>query len=335
MSVRAKTISVTTLALVALFSACGTPTPNATTAPSTSATGNAGEATSSPPLTSPSATATPAAAQGTATPAPGTLAPSDTSALQASTAVRVTVAELNVRKGPSTTSERLATVDRGTVFVLDGYEPTLAEGYVWWRVMEVENLVEGELPPPPSKVDMFGGADGYMAIAKGSMPYVEALAPRCPATPDLANVSAMLTGERARCFADSPLTLTGTLMCGPCEWSGPPETYEPEWLAHESMAWLTVAPNVEWQDLRLHFPPELAPDGVQVLRETQAIDGSILRVVGHFNDPRSASCVIELYVGDDTSHPVADSYAAQACRREFVVERFDVLGIDTEYDPPF
>jgi hypothetical protein len=331
MSVRAKTISVTTLALVALFSACGTPTPNATTAPSTSATGNAGEATSSPPLTSPSATATPAAAQGTATPAPGTLAPSDTSALQTSTAVRVTVAELNVRERPSTSARRVATVDLGAVFVLGGYEPTVADGYVWWAASQVTNLVGGDLPAFPTKTESFSEVHGYIATSNGTRPYVEPLPLRCPATADLAHVSALLGGERAVCYGATSLTLVGTLTCGECEGIGPPETYEPYWLAGLILASLAVDPRVWFADLELHFPPEVAPDGIK----EKGLYGSILRVVGHFNDPRSASCEIALYVDDDTSHPVADEYAQQACRQEFVVESFDVLGIDREYVGPY
>jgi hypothetical protein len=40
-------------------------------------------------------------------------------------------------------------------------------------------------------------------------------------------------------------------------------------------------------------------------------------------------------VDEDTSRPVADNYAEQACRQEFVVESFEVLGIDPEYENPF
>jgi len=330
----ARTSVSATILFVSLLSACGTHVPGSTGTgrPTASA---AGEFTSGEPLGSSFAGASPGVTHATAPsdlPTPTPLQPLE---LQTNTAVRVIVAELNVREGPSLSTTRVATVDKQSVFVLVGYEPTLADGYVWWYVSQVANSIDGELPPLPIRLHTSGPVAGYIATAKGPTPYVEALAPRCPTAWELANVAAMIGGERAHCSADKPVTVTGTMTCGPCEGIGPPQTYEPRWLADESLSWLPTAPNIEWQDLELKFPPELAPGGFAGFDKPPVPYGSIVRVVGHFNDPRSASCVVALYVDDDTSHPVADSYAEQACRQEFVVESFEALGIDPDYEAPY
>lgn len=250
------------------------------------------------------------------------------------TAVRVDVAELNVREEPSTSAKRLATVEEGTLFVLDGYGPIAADGYAWWAASRVTNDAGGELPPLPAAPETSVGVRGYIAVARGAMPYVEPVALRCPVAIDLGNVVGMLPGERALCFGDRGVTVDGTLTCGPCEGHGPPETYEPAWLADSRVGLeIAVSGTGAHFGLRLHLPPEVAPAGTDALPGAPL--GSILRVAGHFNDPRSASCEIALYVDDQTSHVVADTDAEQACRQHYVVDSYEVLGNDPAYIRPF
>jgi hypothetical protein len=253
----------------------------------------------------------------------------------------VAVAELNVRDEPATSAERVATVDRGTVFVLDGYTSIVADGYTWWSASEVTNLVGGELPALPAGPETwtgqesYAGARGYIAVAKGAAAYVDVMPVRCPAVAELDDLLGMLPSELAGCFGSATITIDGTLTCGPCEWIGPPQTFEPRWLADESPAHLTIAHSGAHYGLQLHVPPEVAPNGIDELIEKQLELGSLLRVVGHVSDARSADCEITLYVDDDTTNRLDDFSAEMVCRQHFVVESYEVIGTDSDYDPPF
>jgi hypothetical protein len=255
----------------------------------------------------------------------------------AGAAVRVVVGELNVREGPAASTQRLATVKRGTIFVLSAYEPILADGYTWWAASEVTNTTAGELPPLPTTPETWVGIQGFIAVGRGTTPYAEGLALRCPARIDLVHVVAMLRSERAACFGNRPVVLEGTLTCGECEGMGPPETFEPAWLADARVGPdLAVSGTGALNGLRVHFPPDLAEDDLDgFFLETGVRFGSILRIVGHFNDLRSATCEFMLYVNDETSHRVAPAYAEEACRQHFVVETYEVLGTDPAFVPPF
>src|SRR5919112_6200433 len=118
MITRNHTATVTTLVLVSMLAACGTQPPLVTETPS--ATG-AGGSMSADPHASQSASPRPATTD--AIPASGlpTPAASVQVGLHANTAVRVIVTELNIREGPSTSTTGVATVKRGSVFVLGGY----------------------------------------------------------------------------------------------------------------------------------------------------------------------------------------------------------------------
>ncbi len=63
--------------------------------------------------------------------------------------------------------------------------------------------------------------------------------------------------------------------------------------------------------------------------------GRILRIQGHFNDPRSADCVIAWGEGapapPDGSPP--DLAAEWYCREQFVVTAWEAIGTDPSFEP--
>jgi hypothetical protein len=64
--------------------------------------------------------------------------------------------------------------------------------------------------------------------------------------------------------------------------------------------------------------------------------GSIVRITGHHDDAAAASCSMALFYGDYVemdSDPVPSSVAHLWCRHMLVLDRYDVLGMDPDFDP--
>ena len=254
---------------------------------------------------------------------PGPTAPPGNRQLEPDAAVRVVVAELNVRREPRISSARDATVPRGAVFLLKGFDPIRADGYTWWFAMQVATLGDGGLPPLPSELES-AGVMGYIAVRSGGTAYVERLPARCPAVADLEGVSAMLSSERSACFGATSLTLEGTYGCPVCE-SMEPYDYEPVWLAAPSLR--TISVDVDGYAMTSWLELFVAPGATEPAR------GDIVRMRGHFNDSRSTDCSIR-YRGFESGEPeraIDDTIATALCRQHFVVEGFDVIGQDPEY----
>jgi hypothetical protein len=305
---RVLAIAISALTLVGCGSASiadDTSRPSGTTAPVASATlSTAGDSPESP--------------------GPDTMV-GPTPTLQTMIAVRVSVATLNVRDAPTTGASTRGKMSEGDLAILRGFGAIRADGYVWYQASRISGL-RGELPALPS--DLLEGEfdlSGWIAVGDGSTTYATPLPARCPSATDLVSLSPMLPGEQLSCFGAETLELEGTFGCGDCG-GYVPGYFLPLWLAHPiALGLLSADPEIRLGDLVLHFPPDVSEPAV----------GSIIRVGGHFDDPRASSCSISTVEGSDLAEPVPipSADAAQYCRQQFVVETYDVLGINPSFPP--
>ncbi|HET9853267.1 MAG TPA: hypothetical protein VFP56_12305 [Candidatus Limnocylindrales bacterium] len=248
-------------------------------------------------------------------------------------AIEVTVAELNLRTQPSTSSRRVATLKKGDVLItlpydgiLWGFGPRKANGYVWYPVVRLQvEGPDGKLPPLPSRPILIGTevVGGWIATHDGSKPYVTQLPPRCPETVDLRNVEAMLSAERLACF-EGAIVVEGTFGCPGC---GGTSTLmaEPLWLADPfESSYLSVNWREQLGPIALHFPPA---------GPARPKDGTIIRATTHVDDPASATC--SMYWADlpkgDPGRVVPASTAALVCRERLVVDSYETLGVDPDF----
>jgi hypothetical protein len=239
-------------------------------------------------------------------------------------AVRVAVPELNVRERPSLASKKLGVVTPDNVMFLSGSAPVIADGYVWYSGGVVS--ATGKLPPLLEYLGDGEPLHGWIAVAKGATQFVERLAPRCPSTIDLLNVSAMLGAERLACFGSNTIVLEGVFGCNGCG-GQEPGTFEPAWLASPlTFAFLSVDPSKGTGHIVLRFPPAGPPEPAVA---------SIIRVRGHFDDERASDCAIALPVPaasfETDLAPMDPAVARVLCRQEFVVESYEIIGTDPNF----
>jgi hypothetical protein len=209
-------------------------------------------------------------------------------------------------------------VKRGALFLLSEFAPIHAEGYTWWFTEQIV-AVDGGLPKLPEFPGRLDG--GYIALESATRAYVEVLPPRCPSTETLADAVGMLAGEQLACFGGRTLSFEGLYGCWICG-DFDPVLYRPTWLAHPSLHALWPGAYRDGPALMLHLPEDLSePD-----------PGSIVRMRGHFDDPRSSECSIEMPEVLNRP-PVDDADAETWCRQHFVVEGYDVLGSDPSFPP--
>jgi hypothetical protein len=243
-------------------------------------------------------------------------------------AVRIAVPELNLREGPRLSAPKLDVLTPNDVLWLGISAPQggpiEADGYTWYHGIAISN--DSALPPLPQMLIGEGDApQGWVAVGKGDSAYVTRLAPRCPSSPDFASVSFQLPAERLECFGSRPIVLEGTLGCDGC--APLPDGYEPVWLADPETGGLLSA-NVGETRGKLHL--RYAPDG-----PTPPAAGSIVRVTGHFDDPAAQTCrmsVSPLFgMGAASAVPLDPAVAILICRQEFVVDAFQVLGMDPSF----
>jgi hypothetical protein len=275
------------------------PGPTADASPAAS-----GPARSSAPST-PNASPTSASTDEVATPAPPTFTAPDDILPPGSIVVVVTDA-LQIRAEPGLDARVVFTATAGQRFYVSSFGGPFAEdGLEWYRL------------------GVAGDAVLWGAVGSGTDRYLAPVTPECPADdPILATLLAMLNDwDRLACFGDRPLTITGTYGCGGCGGTDA-GTYEPYWLAAPVRAdylW------IEWQGggpFHLHLPPDSAFPFPP--------EGSIVRTVGHFNDPASADCRISAY--DGVNVLAVDPRSAELyCREQFVVDGFEVIGTDPEF----
>ena len=303
------------LAVIVAACAGGPPTPG----PSQTASG--GAAASGEPMSSAGASVGPTSTP-ESTPAVATSAPSSvriSGPYVPSTGVRVIVDGLRIREEPSTEAGILAGLDSGDVLVL-GSLPRLIDGRVWYFASRVAE--DGEMPDrlPPEE----DRPQGWVAVRDGETDYVEPLPPRpCPGVVSLETVTELLGTERLACFGGSSIALKGVYGCGGCGGFTPGE-FSPRWLTHPFVAeQLSVDPPADWAHVILRIRPD-GPD-----KPEQA---SIVRVVGHFDDPASERCELSVSVdGTEALVRVPERFAVAVCRDEFVLESYEVLGTDPDF----
>lgn len=287
--------------------------PGATLAPASVAPASA------PPSGAPSAAASPAASS----PGVGTL-----SVIPPGSAIEVRIAELNLRRNPSTSAERVEILERGQILIVSPYDniwfaagPVRKNGYTWYPVIKLQNAdSEGNLPALPERPILIGTEIeiGWIATDNGETSYVTQVPPRCPTTVNLANVEAMLSAERLACFGGGPIVLEGTYGCPDCgaEAMG---VFEPLWLSYpQPLDLLSVDLPEQLGPVALRFPP----DGPE-----RPAQGSILRATVHVDDPASAGCAITFQ--DQAPAPAAT--AILYCREQLVVDSYVVLGMNPDF----
>ena len=269
------------------------------------------------PSIAPSPTAIP-----TETPGPGTL-----DLLPPGSAVQVLVDELNLREKPSTGAKRIEKLKKGQILIVSPYDGVwfgagpVGKTYTWYPVIKLQvEGPDGGLPPLPTRPVLIGTevVTGWIAANDKSTSYVSLLPPRCPTTIDLPNVQAMLAAERLACF-NEPIVLEGTFGCPNCgaELTG---DFQPIWLNYpESLSFLSVDPPGQVGPLILRFPPKIKDDPA---------NGAIIRVTVHVDDPAAAGCSIRV----ENNDPVPAETAVMYCREQLVVESFETLGMDPDFD---
>jgi len=245
--------------------------------------------------------------------------------LLSGSAVRVRVAELNLRAGPCTAARRVMTLSKGDIVIVAAYPygPLRANGYPWYAVEKIQHEgADGGLPPlplPPISPGP-GGVGGWIAANDGSKSFVMPVDPRCPTMVDLKAVKGMLPAERLACF-DQPITLQGTFGCGGCGGSGGPVA-KPVWLA-------TV---FQTHNLRLHWDMDEYPVSIffKPSGPPEPPEGSIIRVTVHVDDPAAQRCSID-WVLEEPPFSIAQAVAVAYCREQMVVESYEILGKDPDY----
>jgi hypothetical protein len=264
-----------------------------------------------------------------------TVAPSPTtpigtlSVLPPGSAIEIRVAELNFRENPSTSAKRVEILERGQILIVSPYDniwfgagPVKKNGYTWYPVIKLQNLDdEGNLPALPERPILIGTEVeiGWIATDNGETSYVTQLPPRCPATVNLVNVQAMLSAERLACFGGGPIVIEGTYGCPACgaELLG---DFEPIWLSYpQSLDFLSVDPPADVGPVILRFPPDGPENPAQ---------GSIIRVTVHIDDPAGAGCSITV----QDSPPTPKATAVFYCREQLVVDSYEVLGMDPDFN---
>jgi hypothetical protein len=235
--------------------------------------------------------------------------------------VVVVVDQLNIRLATGVSAELFTSVGKGEVAYVGGYTgPVVVDGVDWYQVASPSRYREDWAQGLPASVAMFSG---WAAAGSDGQRFLEPLPPRCPGRdPDVVDLTKLTAWERLACFGDRPLTVEGTYGWLVRGTGGGPTAHDIE------PVWLFDTPTVEavwtkWgtgDPLTLHFRPGHEPPSPQA--------GSILRMIGHFNDPLSDTCT-----NTRSDQPVhVDARVAQLyCREQFVVDSFDVVGTDPAY----
>jgi hypothetical protein len=301
--------SILTFPLIAMISACSagtgessptnpvpsTPPPGPTSTPSST----------SPPSAPPAESPTDAAS----TPPPSQAAGPELAIFSS------TVNGLRLRAAPTLTADvvefltgnpAVRRIDAGQLLAtLDG--PVASDGFDWYLVQVIGGGPGSELV-------------GWAATPQEGDAWLVPSELECPAAPaDLAATMAMGPAAALYCSDGEELTLEGYVVTGfGCNVTG---NFEPLWLAHPcaNMSFISPAPlGTIDRPTFLHYP---AP-GVTNPTLTFS-DDQVVRIVGHYDDPAAAGCVIEPAdeadpgsPGFEASDPAAD---VAVCRLRFVV----------------
>ena len=313
------------LALAACTSPSASVAPTGPVSPGSSVAGSPLSSGSTPPGSPPPSVAP--SAEPSTSPGP----PSAFQVLPPGSAIEVRVAELNLRRRPTTSARRVEILERGDLlvispsdFVIAGYGPISADDYTWYPVIKIDGSDgDGVLDPLPTHPIPIGAelVSGWIATDDGEDRFVRQLDPRCPTTVDLASVSGMLPAERLACFG-APIVLEGTFGCGGCG-GAIAGVYEPAWLASPmNFDFLSVDVSDGFGPLALRFRPA---------GPARPAAGSIVRVTVHVDDARSTRCTMAELGEDETLMPVDAATAALYCREQLVVDSYELLGTDPDF----
>jgi hypothetical protein len=248
-------------------------------------------------------------------------------------AVAVAVKELSLRRFPTTSSKRLAVLDRGDILIVSpgggvfaGWGPVAADGYKWYPVTRPQIYSPDHGLPALPQLPFWEGplVSGWVAAGDKSKPYLVPLPPRCPETVDLVNVAGMLDAERLACFEPQPFVLEGTYGCGDCGGTTI-GTFKPNWLANPfEFNYLTVDLSTGLGPTSLHFRPA---------GPVPPAAGSIIRATVHIDDARSSRCEMT-GIGSEGASVVIDARTAVLwCRERLVVDSYELLGVDPSFSP--
>ena len=214
---------------------------------------------------------------------------------------------VRVREEPSLDARVVGTLTSGDEFLVlgnfDFWGPVAASGYVWYPI-ETDDLV------------------GWAAKgAGGGVLYLEPVFLSLDDCPEASDLTALLETpgfDRVNCFGSEQITLRGVTEIA-CQGGAREGTYEPGWLASWCIHWVLtdrqMADGPRTGTLGLSFPPDVAvPDDV--------VNGSVVEVAGHFDDPAAAACNVE----PETTYQSNDSSLWVLCREQFVVTEIGVVG---------
>lgn len=234
--------------------------------------------------------------------------------------VRVTVAELNLRANPFTSSRRKGTVARETILFVEPVPPVDSDGYIWYRGSVVST--DGTVPALPASIpgNTADSLFGWFAAGTRETDFVSRVEPRCPSVVNLKQVAAMTAFELQACFDDETIEVEGTFRCFTTCLAHAFGDYEPAWLAARASLDFVFADSTDRFGLILRFPPTIEKPDL----------GTLIRVRGHLRDAAAENCTMsENYwwpPHDGANHPFPDVVARYLCRQEFVVEGYDTLG---------
>jgi len=229
---------------------------------------------------------------------------------------RVTSADLPMYEVPTTDSPVVTTLP-GDELVAVGF----AYFWPWWPNAEpditwyvVRSLERSDMPPvssgPFGILPIVGWVDGAA---------LELVDPRCVAeAPSLEILESLLPWEQLACYGDQSLTIEGTFGCSGCipftvgEW-------EPEWLASpHNFNLLSIDASERVGPFELYFRPDAG----------MPAPGEIVRITGHFADTAASECVM---AAGDPATPIPDEAAELYCREHFVVDSYEVIGVDADF----
>jgi hypothetical protein len=194
-----------------------------------------------------------------------------------------------------------------------GFTEVLAGSDLW--VLEIAGgwaLVEGQ--DPATLAFGFGWAPAADLVAHA--PFA------CDLSPEMAWRTAGLHPQRAlECQGDVPLILEGFAVEGPG--MEPAYAGEPSWLAETPAVWLSsvIGPAATGFWVPMHVPPGFADD--VPMSDREGLEGTLLRVTGHYDDPTSAGCA---HTVAREGYPAMDAERSEIwCRQQLVVDSIEVL----------
>jgi hypothetical protein len=213
----------------------------------------------------------------------------------------ITVDSVALWSEPNESSLAFGELGTGARLFIIG-EPGERDGQRWYRIAYVEG--------PSSGFDCnlsCGPSLGYVATpASGDDPWLEVLDVTCPASPLTTDqLLDLLPLERLHCYGRSELTVTGPLDEFVNESSG---TSTPEWLADNPPRTTGIG----------SFSIHVAPDFDGELPDP----GSMVRMVGHFEDPAAATCRVDYTLLPDAP---STAHIVLGCRTRFVMTDVEVL----------